>query len=104
MSFDLNKTLEDMLAAAKAVFGDEWPDAKDDMQRVLNDEKEALKNIAEARIRGEINDEELEEQLKDEKEAFEAGLSMVSASTKATIQHALNAASEVFWNAVRAAI
>ncbi|UCH32464.1 MAG: hypothetical protein JSV05_03550 [Candidatus Bathyarchaeota archaeon] len=104
MSFDLNKTLEDMLAAAKAVFGDEWPDAKDDMQRVLNDEKEALKDIAEARIRGEINDEELEEQLKDEKEAFEAGLSMVSASTKATIQHALNAASEVFWNAVRAAI
>jgi hypothetical protein len=104
MSFDLNKTLQDMLAAAKAVFGDEWPDAKDDMQRVLNDEKEALKDIAEARIRGEINDEELEEQLKDEKEAFEAGLSMVSASTKATIQHALNAASEVFWNAVRAAI
>lgn len=104
MSFDLNKTLEDMLAAAKAVFADEWPDAKDDMQRVLNDEKEALKDIAEARIRGEINDEELEEQLKDEKEAFEAGLSMVSASSKAKIQHALNAASEVFWNAVRAAI
>ena len=104
MSFDLNKTLEDMLAATKAVFADEWPNVKDDMQRVLNDEKEALKDIAEARIRGEINDEELEEQLKDEKEAFEAGLSMVSASSKAKIQHALNAASEVFWNAVRAAI
>lgn len=104
MSFDLNKTLEDMLAAAKAVFADEWPNVKDDMQRVLNDEKEALKDIAEARIRGEINDEELEEQLKDEKEAFEAGLSMARASTKATMQHALNAASEVFWNAVRAAI
>ncbi len=104
MSFDLNKTLEDMLAAAKEVFADEWPNVKDDMQRVLNDEKEALKDIAEARIRGEINDEELEEQLKDEKEAFEAGLSMVSASSKAKIQHALNAASEVFWNAVRAAI
>ena len=48
MSFDLNKTLEDMLAAAKAVFADEWPDVKDDMQRVLNDEKEALKDISEA--------------------------------------------------------
>lgn len=104
MSFDLNQTFKDMLSAAKVVFADEWSAVKDDMKRVLNDEKEALKDIAEARIRGEINDEELEEQLKDEKEAFEAGLSMVRASSKATIQRALNAASEVFWNAVRAAI
>ncbi len=103
MSFDLEKTLTGMLDAAKAVFAEEWPKVKDDMKRVLEDEKEALKDIAEARLKGDINDTELEEQLKDEKEAFEAGLSMVRASTKATIQRAIDSASEVFWEAIKAA-
>ncbi len=104
MSFDIEQTLEDMLAAAKGVFAGEWSQVRDDMELVLEDEKMALVDIAEARFRGEINDEELQEQLNDEKEAFQAGLSMVQASTKATIQHAIDAASDVFWNAVRAAI
>lgn len=104
MSFSLEQTFKDMLEAAKRVFAEEWPMVKDNMKRVLDDEKEALKEIAEARLRDEIDDEELEEQLKDEKEAFQAGLSMVRVSTKATIQRAIDAASEVFWNAVKAAI
>ncbi len=104
MSFNIEQTLKDMLNAAKGVFAEEWPMIKDDMKRVLEDEKNALWDIAEARLRGEINDEELEEQLKDEKEAFQAGLSMVRASTKATIQRAIDAVSKVFWSAVKAAV
>lgn len=104
MSFNIEQTLKDMLNAAKGVFAEEWPMIKDDMKRVLEDEKNALLDIAEARLRGEINDEELEEQLEDEKEAFQAGLSMVRASTKATIQRAIDAVSKVFWSAVKAAV
>lgn len=104
MSFNLEQTLKDMLNAAKGVFAEEWPMIKDDMKRVLEDEKNALRDIAEARLRCEINDEELEEQLKDEKEAFQAGLSMVSASTKATIQRAIDDVSKVFWSAVKTAV
>ncbi len=104
MSFDLEKTLKEMLSAAKTVVADEWPAVKKDMKKVLNDEKEALKGIAEARTRGEITDDEFNEQMEDEKEALEAGLSMVKASRKATLQRAINAASNAFMNAVRAAI
>lgn len=104
MSFDLEQTLKDMLDSARGIFEDEWPMVKDDMERVFNDEREALRGIADARLRNEIDDEETEEQLNDEKEAFQAGLSMVRASREATIQRALDAASEVFWNAVKAAI
>ncbi|MBL6996652.1 hypothetical protein [Desulfobacula sp.] len=104
MSFNIEQTITGMLDAAKGVFAGEWPMIKDDMKRVLEDEKNALRDIAEARLRGDINDEELEEQLKDEKVAFQAGLSMVSASTKATIQRAIDAVSDVFWTAVKTAI
>ncbi len=103
MSFDLEQTLKDMLEAAKAVFAAEWPRVKDDMKRVLNDQKEALAKIAEACRSDAINDQEFEEQLEDEKEAFEAGLSMARASAKATTQRAIDAAMAVFRNAVKAA-
>ena len=61
MSFDLEQTLKDMLDSARGVFADEWPMVKDDMERVFNDEREALRDIADARLRNEIDDEETEE-------------------------------------------
>ena len=46
----------------------------------------------------------MKEQLQDEKQAFAAGPSMVRASTKATVQPVIDAASDAFWNAVKTAI
>ena len=104
MSFNIEQTLSSMLDAAKGVFAEEWPKVKDDMKRVLEDQKDALKDIAEARLKDEINDEELKEQLEREKVAFQTGLKMVTVTTKATIQKAIDAASNVFWAAVKTAI
>ena len=104
MSFDFGKTLADMLDAAKKVSADEWPAIQDDVQRVFRDQEEALKDIAKARIRGDIDDDDLKRQLEDEKEALAAGLAMVRSTRKSTIQRVLNAAVEVFWTAVRAAL
>lgn len=102
MSLDIEQIVKGMLEAAGEVLGDEGPKLRDELKKVLEEQKEALKEIAEARLRDEINDDDLRNQLEDEKEAFEAGLSMVKAVSKATIQKALNAALEIFWNAIKA--
>ena len=104
MAFDLEKTITDMLGAVQGVVADEWPRVQGDMERVLADEREALNDIAQARLNGDIDDEELVEQLADEKEAFTAGLAMVRATSKAAVQKAVDAATSVFFNAVRAAL
>ncbi len=80
------------------------PKAKDAMESVLKEEAGALKSIAEARIRGDIDDDELESQLEDEKATLEAGLAMVAVVAKVSLQNAVNAAINVFWKAVKGAI
>lgn len=104
MSFDIDQTFKDMLGAAKAIFESEWPKAKDAVEQVLNDEREALQNIAVERLKGNITEEDFKSHLEKEKLALEAGLSMLTVIAKATIQKAVNAAIEVFWKAVKAAV
>ncbi len=104
MSFNVETVLKDMLGAAAEVLKGEWPKAKDAMESVLKEEAGALKSIAEARIRGDIDDDELESQLEDEKATLEAGLAMVAVVAKVSLQNAVNAAINVFWKAVKGAI
>lgn len=104
MSFNIEQTLKDMLKSVADVLGDEGPEVTDALEQVLRDEKEALQEIAEALIKGEISDDDLKDQLEDEKEAFKAGLSMVEAVSKATLQNAINAGIDTFWKAVRVAL
>jgi hypothetical protein len=104
MGFDSDATWKAMAGAAQTSFGEDWPAAKDAMERVLRDERQALYDIAEARINGDITDEDVESQLADEKLAFEAGLAMVQVRTKKTIENAINAAMNVLKTAIETAI
>jgi hypothetical protein len=104
MAFDADQLVKGMMGAAQTSFGEDWPKAKDALARVLADEKEALKDIAEARINGDINAEDMESQLADEKLAFEAGMAMVQVRTKKTIENAINAAMAVLKGAIEAAL
>lgn len=104
MQFDLDRTLKDMVAAAARVFKKESKTVRKAAERVLHDRREALEAIAAARLENEIDDEELEIQLRDEKLAFETGMSMVRALTKASIQKAASAAFAVLTKAIRAAL
>jgi hypothetical protein len=104
MSFDIEGTIEDMVSAVSGVISGEWPEVKDCVKQALEDEKEALEEIAKARINGEIDDEDMKSQLEDEKVALEAALLACQVKAKAAAQKAVNAAVDVFRNAVSAAI
>ncbi|MBA4417182.1 MAG: hypothetical protein C0392_04635 [Syntrophus sp. (in: bacteria)] len=104
MDFDINKTLEDMLAAATKVFTGKWPEIEGIVKTIMQNEKETLLMIAEARLNGEIDDDEMKGRLKQEKKVFKAGLLAVEIAGKKMAQDAINAALDVFWKAVKTAL
>jgi hypothetical protein len=104
VAFDLDLTLKDMAAAAAGVFEKESKKVGKAARVVLQDRREAVEAIAAARLALEIDDEELKIQLADEKLAFQTGMLMVKALTKASIQKAANAAFAVLTKAIKAAL
>ncbi|WP_243688768.1 hypothetical protein [Geotalea toluenoxydans] len=53
---------------------------------------------------GALTDEELQDQLEGERDAFEAGVAMCKVKSKVTIQKAVNAALKVLEEAVKAVV
>lgn len=104
MALDLDLTLKDMAAAAARVFKKESKKVGKAAERVLQDRRQALEAIAAARLANEIDDEEMEIQLVDEKLAFQTGMLMVRALTKASVQKAANAAFAALTKAIKAAL
>ena len=104
MNFDFETVGQDMLGAAQGVLKGEWPKARAAMEQVLAEERAALERIAQYRLEGRITDQEMQQQLEDEKVALQAGLAMVRVAAKKTLQDATNAALDVFWKAVQAAL
>lgn len=104
MSFDINQTLDNMATAIAGVMAGEWPKIKDCMEKALQDEKEALEDIAMSRLSGEIDDEGMKSQLEDEKEALRAALLACKVKAKVAAQEAANAAIGVLADAIKAAV
>ena len=50
MAFDIDQTLDDMSGAIAGVVAGEWPKVKSCVEKALQDEKDALKAIAQARL------------------------------------------------------
>lgn len=104
MSFDIDSTIKDMGSAAAAVLAGEAPKVKDCLNKALQDEKEALKAIADARIAGEITAADMKSQIADEREALKAALLVCKVKGKVAAQKAANAALKVLQDAVRVAL
>ena len=104
MAFDIDATIKDMGNAAAAVLAGEAPKIRDCLDKVLQDEKEALKAIADARIAGKITAADMKDQIADEREALKAALLVCKVKGKVAAQKAANAALKVLQNAVRAAL
>lgn len=104
MSFDINQVLKDMAdAITDAVKGAEV-DIKDSANEIMNAEKDSLKELGEARLRGVIDDAVLNREIEREKKVVEAELFTLKIMTKALAQKAVNAAIDVFVKALKAAI
>jgi hypothetical protein len=104
MAFDIDRTIKDMGSAAAAVLAGEAPKVKDCLNKALQDEKEALQAIADARIAGEITAAEMKLQIADEREALKATLLVCKVKGKVAAQKAANAALKVLQDAVRVAL
>ena len=104
MAFEVKTTLNDMLAAMEKVLAGEWPKIRSCMTKALEDEAEALKDIAEARLKGEIDEDEMKSELDDEKLALKAALLACQVQAKVAAEQAANAAIQVLADAIKAAL
>ena len=104
MAFDIGAVLKDMLSAAGDVLKDEAPKIKQCLKAAIEAEKDALDDIAKARLAKEITAKEMQSQLADEKDALKAALLACQVKSKMAAQKAANAAVTVFANAVKVAL
>jgi hypothetical protein len=104
MPFDIEKTVRDMINAVEQVLKKEWPKVDAAVEQVLRNESETLQNIAMESISGNITESDSARQIEDEKVVIESALAMLKVINKVMIQDAVNAALDVFWKAVKAAL
>ena len=77
---------------------------KAEVDRILNTEKESLRELSAARISGEIDDDIFKQEIEREKKVVEAELLTIEIMTKALAQKAINEAMDIFAKAIAAAI
>lgn len=104
MSFDIDKIINDMAQAIRDEVKVNIGDIKEYANKILENEKQSLEELGQARVSGEIDDETFEKELEREKKVVEAELLTIKIMTKALAQKAVNAAIDIFAKAVKLAI
>ena len=104
MSFNIEQVLQNMAAAISDTVKESGSDIKELSEEIINNEKESLKELVEARLRNEIDETVFNREIEREKKVVEAELLTIEIMTKALAQKAVNAAIDVFVKAVKAAI
>ena len=104
MSFDLSSVFNDMAKSAANVLGDEAGTAGQDVLKVLQNNKDAIAELVEARTSGDINEEEFESELGRERLVLEAELISLEIMAKSAVQKAMNAAMDTLKSALMATI
>jgi len=104
MSFEIEQVIKDMTVAINGAVKESGGDITSAAQDILEVQKESLKELVEAKLRGEIDQEIFDREIEREKKVVEAELLTIQIMTKALAQKAVNAAIEVFEKAVKAAI
>ena len=104
MAFDINKILSDMMSAAFGAAEKDIGEIPEYLKTVFENEKEALRDLTEARLTKQISEKEFLHELEREKVILETELLTASIMTKAIAQKAINAAMDVLKSAVKAII
>ena len=103
MAFDIGEVLKQMISAAGDVLAKEGPIIKGCVKAAFEQEKDALEEIAQARLEGEIDDDDLKSQIADEEDTLKAALLACKVKGKVAAQKAANAAIKVFTGALETA-
>lgn len=104
MGFDPDRTLKEMLGAMQGVVTQKWPEVEQFVQKAIENEREALVQIADMRLTGDLTDAEMEQELANQADILEAELLAAQVMTKAMAQRAVGEALGVLRKAVRAAL
>lgn len=104
MRFDINTMLGDMVAAVGNAVENYADKIGPYVQMILEKEKESLEELAQARLAGEISEQEFYDEMEREKMVVQAELLTLQIMTKAMAQKAVNAAMAIFINAVKLAV
>lgn len=104
MAFDIEGTIKDMVNASLGVLNQEAPAVKDCITNALTQEKNQLQKIAGMRLNNQFDDDDMADQLQKRSEVLEANILACQVQAKAAAQQAINAAINVFVNAVKALI
>jgi len=104
MSFNIELVLKNMVDAIKDSVSEDVGEIRDYADTILENQKESLIELAEARISGEISESVFEREIEREKKVVETELLTIQIMTAAGAQKAVNAAINVFVKAVKAAI
>ena len=104
MSFDLSSVFKDMAQSAAGVLKDESGAVSQDVLKVLQNNKDSIAELVEARTNGDLDQEEFENELAREKLVMEAELITLEIMAKSAVQKAMNAAIDTLKSALVAAI
>ena len=104
MSFDIENALEEMLRAMMPILHDEWSDIKDYLADQLEEKKTILKELAELRIKGDLTEDALKNEILRETLVLEANLQARLVNLKAFAQEALNTAVKVLLKLIKEAL
>jgi len=100
MSIDIDQVLNDMANVITDTVKEDAGNIKNSVKEILDTERESLRELGDARLRNEIDDAVFNREIEREKKVVEAELLTIKIMTKASSQKAVNAAIDVFVNAV----
>ncbi|OCX50482.1 hypothetical protein BEL04_22130 [Mucilaginibacter sp. PPCGB 2223] len=104
MGFDISATLQSMESAVKTTVTGAWPQAQQIWASFEQTNKNILADMAQATITGQMSKADLQSYLDDMKTTLQTQLLASEVMALAVAQAAANAALDVFWAAVNAAI
>jgi hypothetical protein len=95
---DIGNLLQEMLTAMQSTMKKGWKKLEPTAKHFLENRKENIQELTSLWLGGELTKEEYESRLEDEKLIWEAQLNAISAISKSTLQHSINAAIDVLRN------
>ena len=104
MSIDFGAILETAVGAAADAVKNTAPQVEDFLREIARGHEEAIKAIADAFAKGDIDEETFKSEMDDEAKTLEAELQAVAVLTKAIAQRAINAFRKALINGITAAI
>ena len=104
MNINVDSLISDMIGAAGNVAQSEGSKVLSYIQKVFEGEREPLKALCDARLSGEIDDAEFNQELEREKFVLEGELLTVRIMSKAGIQRAVNAAMDVLQKSIQSVL